>query len=151
MNGSGHRRWQRSDRRVTAAPPRRSECPFCDRVAAGDEMIHARREAVAFEDAYPVAEGHVLVVPRRHVARVEDLDADEWAEVFTLVREVCRELSKRDGIDGVNVGVNSGVAAGQTVDHAHVHVIPRRLGDVPDPRGGVRHVIPERADYWSNG
>lgn len=114
-------------------------------------MIHARREAVAFEDAYPVAEGHVLVVPRRHVARVEDLDADEWAEVFTLVREVCRELSKRDGIDGVNVGVNSGVAAGQTVDHAHVHVIPRRLGDVPDPRGGVRHVIPERADYWSNG
>jgi diadenosine tetraphosphate (Ap4A) HIT family hydrolase len=128
-----------------------SECPFCDRIAADEEFVHARQQAVAFADAYPVADGHLLVVPRRHVARAEDLDADEWAEVFTLVQEVCRELSECDGVDGVNVGVNSGVAAGQTVDHAHVHVIPRRLGDVPDPRGGVRHIIPERAEYWSDG
>ena len=88
---------------------------------------------------------------RAATSHVEDLDTDEWAEVFTLVREICRELSERDGVDGVNVGINSVVAAGQTVDHAHVHVIPRRLGDVPDPRGGVRHVIPGRADYWNNG
>lgn len=114
-------------------------------------MLHARETAVAFKDAYPVSDGHVLVVPRRHLARVEDLEADEWTELFELVREVCRELCERDGVDGLNVGVNSGVAAGQTVDDAHVHVIPRRLGDVLDPRGGVRHVIPERADYWSNG
>ena len=128
-----------------------TKCPFCDRIAEGDEIIHACAAAVAFADAYPVSEGHVLVVPRRHLARVEDLGADEWAELFGLVREVCRELAERDGVDGVNVGVNSGVAAGQTVDHAHVHVIPRRLGDVPDPRGGVRHVIPGRAHYWTNG
>ena len=121
-----------------------SECPFCARVAAGADIIHARAAAVAFPDDFPVSEGHVLVVPRQHLARVEDLEAGEWSEVFGLVREVCLELSMRKGVDGVNVGVNSGVAAGQTVDHAHVHIIPRRLGDVPDPRGGVRHVIPER-------
>ncbi len=127
-----------------------TRCPFCDRVAAADAIIHAWRAAVAFADAYPVSEGHVLVVPRRHLARAEELEADEWAELFGLVREVCRELSKRDGVDGVNVGVNSGVAAGQTVDHAHVHVIQRRLGDVPDPRGGVRQVIPGRAGNWTS-
>jgi diadenosine tetraphosphate (Ap4A) HIT family hydrolase len=127
-----------------------SGCPFCDRVAAGGEIIDARRGAVVLADAYPIAEGHVLAIPRRHVPRIEDLDPDEWAELFEVVREICRELSVHDGVDGLNVGVNSGIAAGQTVDHAHVHIIPRRLGDVPDPRGGVRHVIPERADYWSN-
>jgi diadenosine tetraphosphate (Ap4A) HIT family hydrolase len=126
-----------------------SDCPFCARVAAGADIIQARAAAVAFPDNFPVSEGHVLVVPRRHLARVEDLDADEWAEVFALVREVCLELSSHEGVDGVNLGVNSGLAAGQTVDHAHVHVIPRRVGDVPDPRGGVRRVIPHRADYWS--
>jgi diadenosine tetraphosphate (Ap4A) HIT family hydrolase len=113
--------------------------------------MHSRAATVAFRDAYPVSEGHVLVVSRRHVARVEDLETDEWDELFALVREVCRDVAEQDGVDGVNVGVNSGVAAGQTVDHAHVHVIPRRLGDVRDPRGGVRHVVPERADYWSQG
>ena len=127
-----------------------TECPFCDRVAARDEIIHARAAAVAFAGAYPVSQGHVLVVSRRHLARLEELDADEWAEVFSLVREVCRELCGTAGVDGVNVGFNSGLAAGQTVEHAHVHVIPRRQGDVADPRGGVRHVIPERADYWSH-
>jgi diadenosine tetraphosphate (Ap4A) HIT family hydrolase len=132
-------------------PGQEAKCPLCDRVASGDEIIHACASAVAFADAYPVSEGHVLVVPRRHLSRIEDLEADEWTELFRLVREVCRKLSERDGVDGVNVGVNSGVAAGQTVDHAHVHVIPRRLGDVPDPRGGVRHVIPGKADYWNYG
>jgi len=128
-----------------------AECPFCDRVASGNEIIHARAAAVAFADAYPVSDGHVLVVSRRHLARLEELDSDEWAEVFSLVQEVCRELCRRDGVDGVNVGFNSGLAAGQTIEHAHVHVISRRQGDVADPRGGVRHVIPERADYWSHG
>lgn len=125
-------------------------CPFCDRVAARDEISYARATAVAFPDAFPVSDGHILVVPCRHLARVEDLEPQEWADLFGLVREVCRDLSGQDGVDGINVGVNSGAAAGQTVDHAHVHVIPRRLGDVPDPRGGVRRVMPGRADYWTH-
>lgn len=126
-----------------------SDCPFCARIATGTEIIGASAGAAAFPDAFPVSEGHVLVVPRRHIARIEDLEPEEWREVFALVRVMCVELSARDGVDGVNVGVNSGTAAGQTVDHAHVHIIPRRLGDVSDPRGGVRHVIPGRGDYWS--
>lgn len=134
--------------RPTAMLAEVSGCPFCARVAARNDLTYARTTAVAFPDGFPVSKGHVLVVPRRHLARVEDLDAEEWAELFALVREVCRDLVDQDGVDGVNVGVNSGPAAGQTVDHTHVHVIPRRLGDVPDPRGGVRHVIPGRAEYW---
>ena len=125
-----------------SALPEVSECPFCARVAAGADIIHARAAAVVFPDDFPVSEGHVLVVPRRHLARVEDLEADEWAEVFSLVREVCRELSTQEGVDGVNVGVNSGVAAGQTVDHAHVHVIPRRLGTFPIRAGAFATLSP---------
>jgi diadenosine tetraphosphate (Ap4A) HIT family hydrolase len=90
----------------------------------------------------------MLVAPCRHVDRLEELKLSEWLELFSLVRDVARELARLPGVDGVNVGVNSGWAAGQTIDHAHVHVIPRRSGDVPDPRGGVRWVIPEHANYW---
>jgi len=125
-----------------------NDCPFCARVAHGSE--HSSRAAVAFDDGFPVAEGHMLVVPRRHVSRVEHLEASDWSDLFALVREVARALTARPGVDGVNVGYNSGPAAGQTVEHAHVHVIPRRMGDVADPRGGVRHVIPDQAAYWSH-
>ena len=96
-----------------------------------------------------MSEGHTLVVPKRHVTRAEQLERAEWAGLFDLVREVSRELASLPGVEGVNVGVNSGEAAGQTVGHAHVHVIPRRPGDVEDPRGGIRWVIAEKADYWT--
>jgi histidine triad (HIT) family protein len=91
-----------------------SDCPFCDRIAGEADIIHAYAAAVAFADAFRVTKGHVLAVPRRHLARLEDLDADEWAGVFQLVRNVCRELASDQGVDGVNVGLNSGPAAGQT-------------------------------------
>jgi diadenosine tetraphosphate (Ap4A) HIT family hydrolase len=91
----------------------------------------------------------MLVVPRRHVARLEELSNQEWTELFALVRSVCGDVAAASGVGGYNVGVNNGAAAGQTVEHVHVHVIPRRDGDVPDPRGGIRHLIPSRADYWS--
>jgi diadenosine tetraphosphate (Ap4A) HIT family hydrolase len=89
------------------------------------------------------------VIPRRHVARLEDLEVGEWRALFDTMLRVARGVARLDGVGGVNIGVNSGESAGQTVDHAHVHVIPRRDGDVPDPRGGVRWVIPERAVYWT--
>jgi diadenosine tetraphosphate (Ap4A) HIT family hydrolase len=128
-----------------------SDCPFCERISGGDDVYATTEFAVAFPDGFPVSDGHTLVVPKRHVARVEQLERAEWAGLFDLVREVSRELSTLPAVEGVNVGVNSGEAAGQTVAHAHVHVIPRRRGDVEDPRGGIRWVIPERADYWSQG
>lgn len=124
-------------------------CPFCN-VAAG-AMVQASDFTLALRDAYPVAPGHTLVVPRRHVASIFELEPEEWDDLWALVRVVRHRADELAGADGVNVGVNDGAAAGQTVAHAHVHLIPRRRGDVPDPRGGVRWVLPRTADYWSPG
>lgn len=125
-------------------------CPFCETIACGP-FVSAAEHAVAFADGFPVTPGHTLVVPRRHVADLFSLDAGEIAAVWRLVGDVRTLLL--DGIDGArpdgfNVGVNVGAAAGQTVEHAHVHVMPRFAGDVDDPRGGVRKVFPNRARYW---
>lgn len=100
-------------------------------------------------DAYPVSEGHCLIVPRRHVASWFDATADERAEMLDLLAQTRTYLRDLHAPDGYNIGINDGVAAGQTVPHLHLHLIPRYAGDRPDPRGGVRWVIPERADYWS--
>ena len=125
-------------------------CPFCDRIAKADhsaESIHA----VAIEDEYPLSRGHTLVVPRRHVASVYDLSSEEQADVWALAERVRSDLVGSVAPDGFTIGVNDGTAAGQTIPHAHVHVIPRFAGDVPDPRGGVRWVIPSKAPYWNDG
>jgi diadenosine tetraphosphate (Ap4A) HIT family hydrolase len=103
--------------------------------------------AVAFEDAFPVSPGHTLVVPRRHVGSYFDCTPDERAAIWKLVEEVRGQIVSERGPDGFNVGINVGAAAGQTVLHAHVHVVPRFAGDVADPRGGVRGVIPGKALY----
>ena len=123
------------------------DCPFCARLD-GREAMASSACSVAFFDAYPLNPGHALVVPRRHVADLFDLDQDELADVWRLVGDVKARLARDLSPEGFNVGVNVGSAAGQTVGHAHVHVIPRHLGDVPDPRGGIRWVIPARAAYW---
>jgi diadenosine tetraphosphate (Ap4A) HIT family hydrolase len=122
-------------------------CPFCQ-ILEGDAVILRTPGAAAFPDAYPVSPGHMLVVPTRHVSDFFDLPADEQAAVWRLVAEVRQRLEAEHGTDAFNVGLNAGDAAGQTVPHAHVHVIPRYAGDVPDPRGGVRRVIPDRAAWW---
>lgn len=122
-----------------------SDCPFCARIASGNGLVADEPLAVAFADGYPVSDRHLLVVSRRHVARPLELEDHEWDGVMRLARRLAREL----GGDGVNVGLNDGEAAGQTVAHAHVHVIARTVGDVADPRGGVRWVLPERAAYWT--
>jgi diadenosine tetraphosphate (Ap4A) HIT family hydrolase len=122
-------------------------CPFChlekSRITLDNDY------AVAFPDAYPVVEGHMLVVPKRHVASLFDLSDEEQAALWRLVALVRGKLLSELRPDGFNVGVNDGPAAGQTVLHAHVHVIPRRTGDVADPRGGVRWVVPAKAPYWA--
>ncbi len=95
-------------------------------------------------DAYPVNPGHALLVPVRHVESWLEATVDEQAALLEAVRIACREIAKDRHPEGFNIGVNVGAAAGQTLPHLHVHVIPRYLGDVEDPRGGIRHVVPGR-------
>jgi len=125
----------------------RKLCPFCESLSA--RAVASNLHAVAILDGFPVSEGHALVVPRRHAASLFELDDEERGSVWELVREVRSRIEAERSPDGFNVGVNDGLAAGQTVMHAHVHVIPRYAGDVSDPRGGVRWVVPDRARYWS--
>ena len=125
---------------VPATGPSGDACPFCERMARGESLISAPH-AAALADAFPVSPGHALVVPRRHVPGYFDLSAEERTDVWQLVSEVKARLDAERSPAGYNVGINVGEAAGQTVWHAHVHLIPRYAGDVEDPRGGVRGVI----------
>jgi diadenosine tetraphosphate (Ap4A) HIT family hydrolase len=122
-------------------------CVFCDRLIRGD-LVAANELAVAFPDAYPLNEGHCLIVPRRHESDFFALAGEEEAAVWALVPAVRRHIEATRIPDGYNIGINVGEAAGQTVPHAHLHVIPRYRADVPDPRGGIRRIIPARAQYW---
>lgn len=122
-----------------------SECPFC--VALADPLstqVALRTEGCAvLRDSFPVFAGHLLVVPQRHVPRVGDLRPAEWSEMTRIAQGLVRHKSA----DGYTMGVNDGPIAGQTVPHVHLHVIPRRVNDVPDPRGGIRMAFPN-GKYW---
>jgi diadenosine tetraphosphate (Ap4A) HIT family hydrolase len=122
-------------------------CPFCE---LSRERILKRGElCLAIADGYPVSPGHTLVVPKRHVASFFDTTVEERSELLSLL-DWCRgELISRDNPGGFNIGINDGRAAGQTVMHVHIHLIPRYAGDKQDPRGGVRWIFPDKADYWS--
>jgi len=125
------------------------DCPFC---RLEKHRIYLESEcAVAFLDGFPIAEGHTLVIPTRHVASLFELPEEEQAAVWGLVAKVRTNLAVDFQPDGFNIGLNDGISAGQTVMHAHIHVIPRRNGDVADPRGGVRLVMPDKARYWEEG
>jgi diadenosine tetraphosphate (Ap4A) HIT family hydrolase len=124
-------------------------CPFCRRLAAGD-LLAESASAAAFADAFPLTPGHTLIVPRRHEPDLFALDAAEQDALWQLLRVVQRHVQRTHGPDGYNVGVNVGAPAGQTVGHVHVHLIPRYLADVDDPRGGIRWIIPARARYWES-
>src|SRR5690348_7227057 len=122
------------------------DCPFCalDRARIVAETEHA----IAFRDGYPISQGHTLVIPRAHLASLYDGAAQVQTAVWRLVASVRERLQDEFAPDGFNIGLNDGAAAGQTVMHAHVHVIPRFNGDVADPRGCVRWIIPAKAPYW---
>ena len=115
---------------------------------ADDRVILETPNCLAFLDGYPVSEGHALVIPLQPVISIFELDERMQSELWDTVRLVRDILEERHSPHGFNIGVNDGRAAGQTIPHAHIHVIPRYEGDVRDPRGGIRWVIPERAAYW---
>ena len=125
---------------------RETDCLFCgidsDRIIAENELCYAIR------DGFPVTPLHTLVIPKRHVADYFDLYQPELNAIQTLLNEQREQIRTADpAVTGFNVGINSGADAGQTIFHVHVHLIPRREGDVADPRGGVRGVIPEKQKY----
>jgi diadenosine tetraphosphate (Ap4A) HIT family hydrolase len=121
-------------------------CPFCSPVP--DKIVLQNLLCYARYDRYPVSKGHLLIVPFRHVANFFELTENERKAALELVWQTGAKLESDLQPDGYNVGVNVGQAAGQTVMHAHLHLIPRYHGDVPDPRGGVRWIIPTKARYW---
>ena len=125
---------------------RENECLFCsvgeDRIIAGNEL------AFAVRDGFPVTELHSLIIPRRHVSDYFELSKEELLACNELLRIVKEEILARDeSVKGFNVGANSGLVAGQSIFHCHIHLIPRREGDVPNPKGGIRHVIPGKGAY----
>jgi diadenosine tetraphosphate (Ap4A) HIT family hydrolase len=103
---------------------------------------------LAVIDNYAISPGHTLVVPHRHVESIFNLEPDERQSLWRLVEDARQLLSQRHNPSAFNIGVNDGKAAGQTIGHAHIHVIPRYVGDVEDPRGGVRWILPQKAKYW---
>ncbi len=122
-------------------------CPFCRiepaRIFAETEMT------LTIRDGFPVSPGHTLIIPKRHFADFFEATDAEAAEIWKALRAAATALTRDRSPDGFNVGVNVGAAAGQTVMHLHVHLIPRYRGDQPDPRGGIRHIFPDLADYWT--
>jgi ATP adenylyltransferase len=122
------------------------ECPFCEL----DQSLIIRKGSatIAFKDKYPATDGHTLIVPTRHVELATSLTDLESIESFQLMREITTEIRQQDKtVQGFNIGYNCGSAGGQTVWHAHMHIIPRRMGDVPDAQGGIRGVIPGKRTY----
>ena len=124
-------------------------CPFCDLLESASTLA-GNEYAAAFKDAYPLSDGHMLVVPRTHEPDFLELDKVVQRAIFDLAVELADGLRSDPEVTGINIGVNAGTSAGQTIEHAHLHVIPRRDGDIEDPRGGVRWVLPSKADYWSD-
>ena len=123
-----------------------SSCPFCTPPA--DRILFEGARVFALWDGFPVSPGHALIIPRRHVPSLFEATPQEQKELMAALTAVrARVLDAHPDIAGFNIGINDGRAAGQTVDHLHIHLIPRYVGDHPDPTGGVRHVMPEKANY----
>lgn len=121
-------------------------CPFCN-LSPKVELLSETATAVAFLDSFPVNQGHTLIVPKRHVASYFELSVHEQRALWLLVNRCKSIIQERHKPDGFNVGINVGETAGQSIFHVHIHLIPRYKGDVENPRGGVRGVIPSKQNY----
>ena len=123
-----------------------NDCPFC--TLPTDRILSESDYTLTIRDGYPVSKGHTLIIPKRHVQSFFELQAIEKAAVLQALDEAKEALDREFSPDGYNIGINDGGAAGQTVMHLHVHLIPRYKGDTEDPRGGVRWIFPGKAKYW---
>ena len=123
-----------------------SECLFCN--IPQERIVLENDLAYAVRDGFPVTEMHSIIIPKRHIPDYFDLTTDELLACDQLIRSLKEEINNLDSsVNGFNIGMNAGESAGQTIFHCHIHLIPRRTGDVDNPRGGVRHTIPGKGDY----
>jgi diadenosine tetraphosphate (Ap4A) HIT family hydrolase len=120
------------------------ECPFCYLAHA---TILENKFCLAIEDGFPVSPGHLLIIPREHFPTWFDAPKEVQHSMLELVDLAKQLIDEQRQPDGYNLGINCGTAAGQSVDHLHLHLIPRYAGDMPNPKGGVRGVIPEKQKY----
>lgn len=125
----------------------KATCPFC--ALPSERIVGANDHALWIRDGFPISPGHSLVIPKRHIRSFFETTEEERQSLLLLLDEAKQAADTEFNPDGYNIGINDGPAAGQTVPHLHIHLIPRYTGDLEDPRGGVRWVIPEKADYWS--
>lgn len=123
-------------------------CLFC---SIDESRINlANNHAIAIYDGYPVSPGHSLIIPKRHMAGFFEATKEEQLALLDLLNEMQKILKTERNPDGFNIGINVGEAAGQTVMHLHIHLIPRYVGDQTDPCGGVRWIFPDKAAYWNH-
>ena len=122
------------------------QCLFCNK--SKQKIIYSSNFMFVVKDSFPVTKQHTLIIPHRHVSNFFDLNANELDDLNKILKEQRKKLLKLDkNITAFNIGVNAGVDAGQSIMHCHIHLIPRRKGDIENPRGGVRGVIPSKQKY----
>ncbi len=121
------------------------ECPFCNVNDSG--IILESKYSLAVYDKFPVNKGHLLIIPKRHIANYFALTQNEKNDIWKLADKASEFLTNKHSPSGFNIGINVNKSAGQTIPHVHIHIIPRYTNDVKDPTGGVRGVIPEKQKY----
>ena len=122
------------------------DCKFCE-IIKNKQFLIENDLAVAFYDSYPVSDGHALIIPKRHAETYFDLSEEEIKAMLSLSKEMKKIIDDKYHPDGYNVGFNVNIAGGQTVFHAHMHIIPRYKGDIENPRGGIRKIIKTKTNY----
>jgi len=122
------------------------DCPFC--TLPQDRIIDSNEMGFVIRDGFPITPGHTLIIPKRHVGSFFEISLEERDALLILLDQAKKVIDAELNPDSFNIGINDGPAAGQTVPHLHIHLIPRFKGDQEDPRGGVRWIIPGKAKYW---
>lgn len=129
----------------------KAHCVFCEiqKNEFALRIIAQNKFAIAMSDGFPLTNGHTLLIPKRHIQSFFEITETERSAIFTLLDIAKKKLDQEYSPDAYNIGINDGEYAGQTVQHLHIHLIPRYKGDAEDPRGGIRWIMPDKADYWS--
>ena len=126
-------------------------CPFCQFITGEVEkpILFQNETGFVVRDGFPITQGHTLIIPKQHIASFFDINQQQRQDLFELVDLAKADLDKQYQPASYNIGINDGEAAGQTIPHLHIHLIPRYIETGKDPRGGVRWLVPEKADYWT--